>query len=366
MTIMRLAPAVASAVALAAGLAACGSSSNDTGNPSSSGGGASKAVTLNGAGSTFAAPVYQEWANQLKGQGITLNYQPVGSGAGIASLQKGTVNFAGSDPALAPEDKSGLEKGTPVQVPMFFGAITLSYNLPSVKQKLKIDGATAADIFSTKIKKWNDPALAKLNPGVKLPSTNITVVHRSDSSGTTKGFTTFLADYSPSWKSQYGADKDIKWAAGTTGAKGNDGVAAAIKQTEGAIGYVEQAYALQNNFTFFDVKNSAGRFVSPTLSSTTAAGDGLEVPSDLGISTINAPSASAYPIASQTFIDTYQDLCKAGMSKSTAAGLKKFLTFGLSQGQSVAKQLQYATLPSDIQSKAMQAVNNLQCNGQAL
>jgi phosphate transport system substrate-binding protein len=367
MSITRLVPALASVTALAIGVAACGSSNKDTGNPSSSGGSNStKAVTLNGAGSTFAAPVYQEWANQLKGQGITLNYQPVGSGAGIASLQQGTVNFAGSDPALAPEDKSGLKKGTPVQVPMFFGAITISYNLPGVKGKLKIDGPTAADIFATKIKKWNDPALAKLNPGVKLPSTNITVVHRSDSSGTTKGFTTFLSDYSPSWKSQYGADKDIKWASGTTGAKGNDGVAAAIKQTEGAIGYVEQAYALQNNFTFFDVKNSAGKYVTPTLASTTAAGDGLKVPSDLGISTINAPSATAYPIASQTFIDTYQDLCKAGMNKSTAAGLKKFLAFGLSQGQSVAKQLQYATLPSDIQSKAMDAVNSLQCNGQGL
>jgi phosphate transport system substrate-binding protein len=201
---------------------------------------------------------------------------------------------------------------------------------------------------------------------VKLPSSGITVVHRSDSSGTTKGFTTFLSDFSPSWKSRYGADKDIKWAAGTTGAKGNDGVAAAIKQTEGAIGYVEQAYALQNHFTFFAVRNSSGKFVSPTLSSTTAAGDGLDVPSDLGISTINADNASAYPIASQTFIVVYKDLCQAGLSKSTAGGLKKFLDFGLNQGQSVATQLQYATLPSRIKRQARQAVDGLQCNGQAL
>jgi phosphate transport system substrate-binding protein len=360
---IRLAPAVACAAALAVGVAACGS--GDTGGSSSSSN-SSKSSTLSGAGSTFAAPVYSEWANQLKSQGITLNYQPVGSGAGVASLQKGTVNFAGSDPALAPEDKQGLTKGSAVQVPMFFGAITVSYNLPSVKGKLKIDGPTAAGIFATKIKKWNDPAIAKLNPGVKLPATNITVVHRSDSSGTTKGFTTFLSDYSPSWKSQYGADKDIKWASGTTGAKGNDGVAAAIKQTDGAIGYVEQAYALQNHFTFFDVKNAAGKYIAPTLASTTAAGDGLKVPSDLGISTINSRNASAYPIASQTFIDVYKDLCKAGMSESAASGLKKFLTFGLDQGQGVAKQLQFAPLPSAIQSQAMQAVNSLQCNGKAL
>jgi phosphate transport system substrate-binding protein len=364
MSIMRIAPALASVAALAVGVAACGS--GDTGNSNSGSSNSSKSSTLSGAGSTFAAPVYSEWANQLKSQGITLNYQPVGSGAGIASLQKGTVNFAGSDPALAPEDKQGLTKGKAVQVPMFFGAITLSYNLPGVKQKLKIDGATAAGIFATKIKKWNDPAIAKLNPGVKLPATNITVVHRSDSSGTTKGFTTFLSDYSPSWKSQYGADKDIKWAAGTTGAKGNDGVAAAIKQTEGAIGYVEQAYALQNHFTFFDVKNAAGKYIAPTLASTTAAGDGLKVPADLGISTINSPNKAAYPIASQTFVDVYHDLCKAGMSQSVASGLKKFLTFGLGQGQSVAKQLQFATLPSSIQSQAMQAVDGLQCNGKTL
>jgi phosphate transport system substrate-binding protein len=354
--IARLAPAL---VALALAAAACGG--KDTGDP-----GGAAGVTLDGAGSTFAAPVYQEWASRLKGQGITLNYQAVGSGAGIASLQKGTVDFAGSDPALAPEDKSALTKGAAVQVPMFFGAITLSYNLPGVAQKLKIDGATAAGIFAKQITRWDDPALAKLNPGVKLPATSITVVHRSDSSGTTKGFTTFLSDYSPAWKSAYGADKDIRWASGTTGAKGNDGVAAAIKQTEGAIGYVEQAYALQNHFTFFDVENAAGRFVSPTLGSTTAAGDGLKVPSDLGISTINASSAGAYPIASQTFIDVYRDLCKAGMSKSAAAGLKQFLTFGLGAGQDVAKQLQYATLPGSIRSKAVQAVNSLRCNGQPL
>src|SRR5439155_7220622 len=180
-------------------------------------------------------------------------------------------------------------KGEPVQVPMFFGAITVSYNLPGVQAGLKLDGATAADIFAQKIARWNDPAIAKLNPGVKLPGSTITVIHRSDSSGTTKGFTTFLSDYSASWKSRYGADKDIKWAKGTTGAKGNDGVAAAIKQTQGSIGYVEQAYALQNSFTFADVKNKSGKFVAPTLGSTSAAGDGLAIPSDLGLSTINSP-----------------------------------------------------------------------------
>src|SRR5919202_1643005 len=366
MRVSRAALALLSVGALALGAAGCGSSGNDTGNPSAAGSGGGGSKTLNGAGSTFAAPVYEEWANRLRPKGITLNYQGVGSGAGVAALQKGTVNFAGSDPALTAEDKQGLSKGSAVQIPMFFGGITVAYNVPGVKAGLKLDGATTAAIFAKQITQWNDPAIAKLNPGLKLPATGITVVHRSDSSGTTKGFTTFLSAYSPSWKSHFGADKDIKWAPGTTGAKGNDGVAAAIKQTDGAVGYVEQAYALQNNFTVADVKNKAGKYVAPTLQSTLVAGDGLSVPGDLGISTIDSANAHAYPIASQTFVDTYKDLCKAGLSKTQASSLKEFLMFGLTQGQSLAKQLMYAPLPSAIKTKAKQAVGALQCNGQPL
>ena len=164
-------------------------------------------------------------------------------------------------------------------------------------------------------------------PGRQLPSTNITVVHRSDSSGTTKGFTQFLANYSADWKSKYGVDKDIKWPQGETGAKGNDGVAAAIKQTAGGIGYVEQAYALQNNFTFADVKNKAGTFIAPTLDSTSAAGDGLTVPADLGISTIDSANPKAYPIVSQTFLDHLQGPVQGRRrAPATPAGLKKFIS----------------------------------------
>src|ERR1700742_5177810 len=360
----RLMTAIAAAAALAFTVAACGS--DDTGNststsgtstPSSGGAKASGPATLNGAGSTFAAPVYQEWGSQLKSQSITLNFQGVGSGAGVAALQSGTVQFAASDPALTDDDKSKLTKGDILQVPMFFGAITISYNLSGVKAGLKLDGATAADIFSKKITKWNDPEIAKLNPGTQLPSTNITVIHRSDSSGTTKGFTQFLANYSPEWKSKYGVDKDIKWAQGTTGAKGNDGVAAAIKQTTCGVGYVEQAYALQNNFTFADVKNKSGTFIAPTLASTSAAGVGLTVPPDLGISTIDSANPKAYPIVSQTFIDTYKDPCKAGMTSDVAAGLKKFISYGLTEGQDVAKQLMFAPLSDDVKSKATAAVD---------
>jgi phosphate transport system substrate-binding protein len=231
-----------------------------------------------------------------------------------------------------------------------------------VKGGLKLDGPTIANIFLGKIKKWNDPAITKLNPGVSLPSSNITVVHRSDESGTTKGFTTFLASSSPEWSSKVGADKTVKWPLGT-GAKGNDGVAAAIKQTPGAIGYVEQAYALQNNFTFADVKNKAGKFVTPTLQSVTAAGQGVKVPSDLRFTLGDSSDPASYPISSQTFVVVYKDPCKAGASKDQATGLVSFLNYVLGPGQDTIKKLSYAPLPSAIDTQAKAAVKTIVCNG---
>ncbi len=348
--------------ALALGATACGSSTDDSSTSGSGSSSSSVTATLNGAGSTFAAPIYQQVGSTLKDQGLTINYQPVGSGEGISQLQAGTVDFAGSDPSLADEDKAKL-KGPATQIPIALGAITLSYNLDGVKSGLKLDGATAADIFLGKITKWNDPKIAAQNSGVSLPDTAITVVHRSDSSGTTKGFTTFLAAYSPEWKSGPGVDKEVKWPTGT-GAKGNDGVAGQVKQTSGAIGYVEQAYALQNGFTFADVKNKTGAFIAPTLESTSAAGDGLDVPADLGISTIDAPGAKAYPIVSQTFLDVPTDPCKQGKSKDVAAGLSAFAKFLTgSDGQDTIKKLAYAPLPSALLSKASSAAGEIVCNG---
>jgi phosphate transport system substrate-binding protein len=341
-------------------IAACGSSSGggDT-NVSGSGGGGG---TVNGAGSTFAAPIYSQWGNALKDQGLTVNYQPIGSGAGVEQFAAGTVDFGASDPALAPEDKDTIKKGEPVQIPMAFGAITVAYNLEGVDKGLKLDGATVADIFLGKIKKWNDPAIAKLNAGVTLPGDDITIVHRSDESGTTKGFTTFLSAYSKEWESKVGADKTVKWPTGT-GAKGNDGVAAAVKQQKGSVGYVEEAYALQNDFTTASVKNKSGKFVEPTLASTTAAGDGVDIPEDLGIDIIDAPNPAAYPISSQTFVIVYKDSCKAGKSEATARALKQFIDYGLGDGQEVLGQLQYAKLPDEVLAKSKEAASGLQCNG---
>jgi phosphate transport system substrate-binding protein len=365
----HLMAAVATGV-LALGIAACGSSNNDNSNnnptatsSSSSSGGS---TTLNGAGSTFAAPIYQQLASELKGQGITENYQSVGSGAGVSQFTAGTVDFAGSDPALKDDEISALKKGSPIEIPFAFGAITVSYNLSGIKTGLKLDGKTIADIYLGKVKKWNDPEIAQQNPGAKLPSSNITVVHRSDSSGTTKGFTDFLSRYSTEWKSGPGVDKDIKWPTGT-GGKGNEGVAAAVKQTQGAIGYVEQAYALQNGFTFADVKNKSGKYVEPSLESTSVAGDGIDIPSDLRINVIDSPNPAAYPITSQTFAITYKDPCKAGMPKAKAEGLKKFLTFLVgSGGQSTIEKLSYAKIPTGLQQKDKSAIDAMQCNGSPL
>jgi phosphate transport system substrate-binding protein len=350
---------IASSSILAIGVSACGG-----GNDSSSGGGGG---TISGSGATFPQPVYSEWANQFQSDdGITVNYQGIGSGGGIAQFTAGTVDFGATDaPMEDSEVAAAQKKGEPVHIPTVFGAVTVSYNLDGVESGLKLDGATIADIFLGKITKWNDPAIAKLNPGVSLPGDDITVVHRSDESGTTALFTTFLSDYSPEWKSQVGADKTVKWPTGT-GANGNDGVAGAIQQTSGSIGYVEQAYALQNGFTTADVKNAAGSYVGPSLASTSAAGEGIKVPPDLRFVAINSPNPKAYPIASSTFLLVYQDMCKAGVSQTTAENVKAWLEYALGPGQGIAPKLQYAPEPTAIAQMADQKIDGLQCNGKPL
>src|SRR3954452_6691494 len=293
---MRKLLALASCGVLALAVAACGSDSkSDT---SSSGGSAKSGGSIKGAGATFPQPVYDEWGARVKdSQGLTVNYQGIGSGGGGGQVTAGTVDFGATDSAMTDEELAAAKKkGDPVHVPSVFGAVTVSYNVQGAKKGLKLDGATVADMFLGKVKKWNDPAIAKQNPGTQLSDQSITVCHRSDESGTTKLFTTFVADYSNEWKSGPGVDKTVKWPTGT-GAKGNDGVAACVKQNQGAVGYVEQAYALQNNFTTADVKNKAGNYVEPTLDSTSAAGEGLKIPEDLRFSAIDAPGDQAYPIA---------------------------------------------------------------------
>jgi phosphate transport system substrate-binding protein len=373
---------VAAALIAAVALAACGSSNSSSSSSSSAPAagsssatssaaatGGSVSATVNGAGSTLAAPIYQQWGSTLKSKGLTINFNAVGSGAGQTDLESATVAFAGSDPALKPTDVKAM-KGPVLQFPVAAGAITVSYNLPGVKSGLKLDGPAIAGIFSGTIKTWDDPAIKALNPGLSLPSTAITVIHRSDSSGTTDGFTTYLSDVSPTWKSSIGAGKDVKWPVGTGAAK-NSGVAAAVKQTSGAVGYVEQAYALENGFTYASVKNSHGTYVAPAIANTSAAFLGVAVPADLGISTINSPNPAAYPIVSQTFLDAYQDPCKdGGLSSTTAKGLFEFLTYAFGPGQATmgsgGNDLPYAPVPSSLQAKDQGQLKTMTCNGAPL
>lgn len=377
MRISRIGAVVVSVVA-SLGVAACGSSSSSS-SSSSSGSSSSSAPaaassssqaavtggTINGAGSTFAAPIYQQWSSTLKSKGLTENYNPVGSGTGVTDLQTATVDFAGDDQELLPADIKGM-KGPVLQFPVAFGAITVSYNLPGIKTGLKLTGPLVAEIFAGKITKWNDPAITSLNPGMKLPSTAITVVHRSDSSGTTAGFTTYLADVSPSWKSSIGAGKLVKWPGGTGGA-GNSGVAAAVKQTPGAVGYVEQAYALVNNFTFAAIKNGSS-YVLPTLANTSAAAVGAKISPILGMVTVDSKAAGSYPISSQTFLDVYTDPCKnGGASAGTAKALKSYLAYAFGAGQktlgSGSGQIPYAPLPASLAAKDNTQLTKLACNG---
>jgi phosphate transport system substrate-binding protein len=362
--------AAGAAAVLALCAAACGSDSSSPSSGSSSASSSSSSKqggTLNGAGATFPAPVYTEWAARFKDQtGTTINYQAIGSGGGIAQFTAGTVDFGATDAPMKPEEEAAAKKkGTPVHVPTVLGAVTVSYNVNGLDNGAKMDGPTIADIFLGKIKKWNDPAIAKLNAGAQLPNTDITVCHRSDESGTTKNFTEFLADYSPEWKSGPGVDKTVKWPTGT-GAKGNDGVAGCVKQTDGAVGYVEQAYALQNDFATAAVKNKDGKFVGPSLAATSAAGEGAQVPADLKFSTINAPGPNVYPITAVTFLLVWQDGCKSGLNADKAKLVKSWLNYAEGPGQKVAPELQYAPLPAPILAKAKAKVAALQCNGQAI
>jgi phosphate transport system substrate-binding protein len=365
--LQKTAATVLGVAALSLLVAACGSSTNTT-----SSGTTNKtpvaSATISGAGSTFAAPVYEQWGSQLASAGLTVNYQAVGSGAGITALVGKTVDFGASDPPLKATEETELKKvGEPVQIPMFLGAITVSYNLPGVQAGLKLEGSTIANIYLGKIKTWNAPEIKALNPGVSLPSTAITVIHRSDSSGTSAGFTGFLAAVDPEWASKVGSGKIVPWPVGT-GEKGNAGVAGGVEQTAGAIGYVEQAYALTHKFTYADVKNKAGNFVAPTLASTSAAAEGIVLPANLGFAIKNPSSPQAYPITSQTFVVVYKDMCKAGIQggKSAAEGVVKFLDYGLGAGQAILSKADYATLPATILAKSKAAVAGLTCEGSPL
>jgi phosphate transport system substrate-binding protein len=312
---------------------------------------------LNGAGATFPGPVYVEWigAFQTANPDITINYQGVGSGAGIQQFTAQTVDFGASDAYMKPEELTAAEAARPgakvLHIPTVFGAIVLAYNLPGV-EGLKLDSDTLANIFLGTITKWDDPAIKALNPDATLPSEAIQTVHRSDSSGTTNAYTSYLAAANTAWKDGPGKGKEITWPVGV-GAKGNDGVAAVVKQTEGAIGYIELAYAVQNNMTMAQMKNQSGSFITPSLESTSAAADGIQIPDDLNLAVSNSANPAAYPIVTVTYILAYEKMPDA----NKAAALKAFLTWALGdEGTAIAQQLGYAPLPSALKDAALAKV----------
>ena len=303
-----------------------------------------QAQTLNGAGATFPVAIYTKWFDVYQKQtGVQINYQAVGSGAGIKQLKANTVDFAGSDAPLSNADLATMP-GRVMQIPTVAGSVAVAYNLRGVGAGLKLTGPVLADIFAGKITKWNDARITSLNAGKNLPATGITVAHRADGSGTTNIFTSYLSAVSPTWKATLGAGKSVSWPVGL-GGKGNDGVAALIKQSNGTIGYVELAYAAQNRLPVAAIRNRSGKYVMPSVAATTAAAQGAAkaTAKDPRAPIINQGGA-AYPIAGYTFLMYY-----AG-NKTSAKGkqLSRFLNWAMGPGQKYAAGLMYAPLPKNV------------------
>lgn len=303
----------------------------------------SAAQKINGAGATFPYPIYSKWFSEYQktNKNVEFNYQSIGSGGGIKQVLAQTVDFGATDAPMTDEEMKAAK--APIRhIPTVLGAVTVSYNVKGLENNLKLDGETIANIFLGKITKWNDAAIVKLNPKAKLPATDILVVRRSDGSGTTSVFSTFLAETSVEWKEKVGAGKNLNWPAGI-GAKGNEGVTAMIAQTDGAIGYIELAYALNNKLNVAAVKNKKGEFVSPTVDSISkSAGSVKDASGDMRISVINSDGKGAYPISSFTWI-----LLPQGETPALKE-VKTFLGWALKDGQKYASELHYAPLPKKL------------------
>jgi phosphate transport system substrate-binding protein len=344
--------------------AACakeGANSNTS--TASSTGSSGQTVDLTGAGATFPYPIYSKWFSDYASQtGVKINYQSIGSGGGIRQLSEQTVDFGASDSPMSDAEMASAKGGPIIHIPTVLGADVITYNLPGVTTALKFTPAAIADIFSGRIKKWNDARIASLNPGVTLPAQDILVVHRSDGSGTTYIFTDYLSTAVPSWKSSVGKGKDVKWPVGL-GAKGNEGVSGQVKQTPGAIGYVELAYAKQNNLPIAAIRNKSGQFVAASVDAVTAAAAGAAVAlpanTDYRISIVDAPGATSYPISSFTWILVYQHQRDPVKGKK----LVDFLNWALTQGEKEAVTLDYAPLPADMATNVKARLASIDLSG---
>jgi phosphate transport system substrate-binding protein len=315
---------------------------------------ASAQMMINGAGATFPYPIYSKWFDEYAkvDPSVRFNYQSIGSGGGQKQILAQTVDFGASDGPMSDENLAKAP-GKLLHIPTVAGAVVMTYNLEG-NPTLKFDGETIADIYLGKIKKWNDPKIVASNPGTKLPDKEIVVVHRSDGSGTTFIFTDYLSKISPEWKSKVGNNTSVNWPTGI-GGKGNEGVSGQVKQTPGAIGYVELIYAIQNKMPYAEVKNSAGQFVKPTIESVTAALATADIPEDFRFSMTNAPGKDAYPICGATWLLVYEH------QKDPAKGKKlvEFLKWMVTKGEGMAKTLDYAPLPENVQQRVLKRIDEI-------
>ncbi len=317
-------------------------------------------LLINGAGSTFVEPIYTKWFTEYQkiDSGVTVNYQGIGSGGGIRQLIAGTVDFGASDAPMTADEEKSAPKPV-VHIPMVMGAVVVSYNL-KLDRQVKLSGTVIADIFSGKITKWNDPQIAKLNDGLKLPALAIVVSTRSDGSGTTAVFSDYLAKVSPAWQGKAG--KTVDWFKGSLGAKGNAGVAGLIKQTEGAIGYVELVYALENKLAYALIQNKKGEFIDASPRSVSAAAGGKVVEemakNNFKASITDSDSKGAYPISSFTWMLVYD-----GMSKEKGDKLLKLVKWVLTEkAQALASDINYAPLPLELRKKVLSQVEKVKTN----
>ncbi|WP_415907988.1 phosphate ABC transporter substrate-binding protein PstS [Oleiharenicola sp. Vm1] len=317
-------------------------------------GAASAQMLINGAGATFPQPIYTKWFDEYAkvDSSVRFNYQGIGSGGGQKQILAETVDFGASDGPMSDENLAKAPRKL-LHIPTVAGAVVVSYNIPGAP-KLKLDGPTLASIFLGKIRKWSDAAIKSQNPGVSLPDIDILVVHRSDGSGTTYIFTDYLSSVSDEWAKVAGKNTSVNWPVGL-GGKGNAGVAGQIKQSPGAIGYVELAYATQNKLPYADLKNKAGHYITPSLDSVTEALASANIPDDFRFSMVNPPGDKAYPIAGTTWLLVYLEQKDAAKGKK----LVEFLRWAYSEGEKMAAGLDYAPLPANVQARVLQRVGEI-------
>ena len=335
-------------LAVTLGLTACGGS-----NTSSEGG---KSVSLTGAGASFPAPLYQRWFSEYnkENRNVQVTYQSVGSGAGVEQFTQEIVDFGASDVAMKDEEIDKVNRGV-VLLPMTAGKIVFGYNLPGV-ESLKLSRKVYVDILLGKIKKWDDPAIKAINPDAKLPSSNITVVYRSDGSGTTGVLTKHLSAISPEWEKSVGSGKTVQWKTGI-GAKGNEGVTAQIQQTEGSIGYIEYGYAKQQNIPTATLENKSGQYIAPTPESGAKALAAVELPENLRAFISDPEGAESYPIVTYTWILAYQTVDSADKDKLEA--FKSVINWSLGEGQSMSNELGYIPLPENVVTRVKTALDTI-------